>query len=108
MSLAIKRIVGPTQLANAAATVYTTPAGTQTVMKYLSICNTTGAAVNFTMSIGNDAAATELFKSYSIAANFTFIVYLGQALAATETIQAFASAATSLTMTLTGTEQSIP
>jgi len=108
MSLANKRLVGPTQLTNAAATVYTTPAGTQTCVKHLQVCNTTAGSVGFTMSIGADAAGTELFKTYQIAANSTLSLFVLFYLAATETIQAYASANTSLTLTIDGTELSIP
>lgn len=108
MSLANKRLVGPTQLTNAAATVYTTPAGTQTQVKHIQVANTTGVAHNFTLSIGVDAAGTEVFSGYTIAANGVLSLFVSFFLAATEVLQAKADANTCLTLTIDGTELSIP
>jgi hypothetical protein len=108
MSVTNKRLVGPSQLTNAAATVYTAPAATQTTIKHIQVANTTAGAVTFTLSIGADAAATELFSAYSIAANSVLSIFVLFFLAATETLQAKASANASLTLTIDGQELTVP
>jgi len=98
------RLFGPAQLTNAAATKYTVPASTVTIIQYLTISNPTGGAVAFTMSIGADAAGTRVYDAYSIPAGTTLTLFVKYVLAAAEIVQAFASANTSLVMTLNGQE----
>lgn len=105
-----KRLFGPAQLTNAAATKYTVPSATKTIVRHLHVENPSGAAVGFTLSIGADAAGTRLFDAYSIpaaAAGVTgsvFDHYCYYILETTEIIQAFASTASVLVLTIDGDE----
>lgn len=98
------RLAGPAQVSNAAATKYTVPALTKTIVRHVHIQNPSGAAVTFTMSIGADAAATRLFDAYSIAANSVLDHFCYYVLATTEIIQAFAGTNNILTLTIDGDE----
>lgn len=110
MSSKATRLSGPAQLAAAAATVYTVPAGAVTIVRSLHIQNPSGVAVNFTLSLGLDAAGKRLYDAYSIPAAGAGVT--GNAielpvywvLNAAEVIQAFASAAGVLVLTLNGQE----
>ena len=101
-----KRLAGPAQLTNAAATKYTVPAATTTVIRRGRVSNPTGGAVPFTMSIGADAAGTRLYDAVSIPAGGSLDIFGPFTLAATEIVQAFASANASLVLELDGTETS--
>lgn len=100
-----KRLHGPAQVTNAAATKYTTAASTKTVVRHIHVSNPTGAAVDFTMSIGADAAAKRVFDAFEIAANDILDVWVYFVLEATETIQAFASTNNELVLTIDGDER---
>lgn len=63
-----KRIVGPAPVATGPTTVYTVPALTKTVLRWIHVSNPSGAAVTLTLSIGADAAGTRLWAAYSIPA----------------------------------------
>lgn len=104
MTDTIKRLYGPTQLSNSAADTYTVPASTNTVVKEIIVANTTAGQVNFTASIGNDAAGTRIVPTVAIPANTVTIFDIWLPLTTGEKIQAYSSAATSLTMTITGVE----
>ncbi len=99
-----KRIVGPTQLGTAAATVYTVPASTTTILRHIKVCNESSSAVSFTLSIGADAAGKRLYYQVSIPGNGVLDWSGFEILAAAETLQSYASASTSLTLTLSGVE----
>lgn len=62
-------------IATAATTQYTTPASRQDVIKDYEICNTTGAAITFTMNVvptgGSASTANQILSSVSIPANQT-------------------------------------
>lgn len=98
------RLAGPAQVSNAAATKYTVPALTKTIVRHVHIQNPSGAAVTFTMSIGADAAAVRLFDAYSIAAGSVLDHFCYYVLATTEIIQAFAGTNNILTLTIDGDE----
>jgi hypothetical protein len=104
MADTLKRIVGPLQLAAAAATLYTVPAATTTTIRGIHVVNTTAGTVTFTMSIGADAAGTRIFNTYSITAGDVYDWSGTLVMAATEILQAYANAATSLTATVSGVE----
>lgn len=63
-----KRLYGPALVATGPTTVYTVPAVTKTIIRYIHVSNPTGAAVTFSLSVGADAAATRLYQTYSIPA----------------------------------------
>lgn len=101
--MTMKRIVGPTQLGNAAATLYTGPTGIRTVIKRIHIVNPTTTAYTFTLSIGADGAGTELYKAQSIAANGGYFDdYANYTLEPTDILQGYASTASKLTITVNG------
>jgi hypothetical protein len=96
------RAHGPAQVSNAAATKYTVPAASKFVLRNIHIQNPSASPVDFTMSIGADAAATRIYDGYSIAADSVLDVWVYLVLEATEIIQAFAGTNNILTLTLDG------
>ena len=95
-----KRVHGPAQVSNAAATKYTVPAGLRATTKHIHVSNTSAGAVNFTMSIGADAAGTRIFDAYTLQAG-EVLDYFGQhTLEAAEVIQALGSVNNQLVLTI--------
>ncbi len=99
-----KRLAGPAQVSNAAATKYTVPALTKTIVRHVHVQNPSASAVTFTMSIGADAAATRLFDVYSIPAATVLDHFCFYVLEAAEIIQALAGTNNILTLTIDGEE----
>jgi len=99
-----KRLHGPAQVSNSAATKYTVPASTKAIVRHIHLSNPSGSAVTFTMSIGADAAAVRLFDAYSIAANSVFDHFCYYVLEAAEIIQALAGTNNILVLTINGDE----
>lgn len=58
--------IGPAQTPNTATTVYTVPSGARALIRDIHIFNPSGSSVNFTMSIGADAAGTRLYDAFPI------------------------------------------
>jgi hypothetical protein len=104
MATTSKRLFGPAQLTNAAATKYTCPALTVAVIRRMRVSNPTGGAVTFTISIGADASGTRLYDAVSVPAGGAVDIWGPFTLAAAEILQALASANTSLVLTVDGTE----
>lgn len=104
MARIAKRLVGPAQVSNAAATKYTTPALTKTIIRHIHIQNPSGSAVTFTASIGADAAGTRIFDAYSIGANQVLDHFCYYVLEAAEILQAFAGTNNILVLTIDGDE----
>lgn len=102
-----KRLYGPGQLAAAAATVYTVPAGRIAVIRNIHIVNPTAGDLTFTMSIGADAAATRIFSAQASLAEDSFDSFAPFVLNAGEVLQAYASVAASLVLTVDGEEELI-
>ena len=101
--MTMKRLVGPSQLSNAAATLYTAPTGIRAVIKRIHITNPTTTAYTFTLSIGADAAGTEIYKTVSVAANGGYFDdYANYTLEPAEVLQGYASAASKLTIVVNG------
>ena len=98
------RLAGPAQVSNAAATKYTVPSVTKTIVRHVHVQNPSASAVTFTMSIGADAAGTRIFDAYSIAAGQILDHYCYYVLAAAEIIQALAGTNNILTLTIDGDE----
>lgn len=93
---------GPNQLSASAATIYTVPASTTTVIECITVTNTDSSARTYTISIGTDGAGTRIFAGVTIAANTTAI-HLGKwVLAAAEIIQASADSASKVNVTMAG------
>ncbi len=101
---ALKRLVGPAALANAAATVYTVPAATTAVMRCLRVVNEGATSATFTVSIGTDGAGKRIFYAQAVTPGDSFDWTGNIVLTATEVLQAYASAATTLTLTISGVE----
>lgn len=105
-----KRLAGPAQVTNSAATKYTVPAATKTIVRHIHVQNPSGSAVTFTMSIGADGAATRIIDAFSIpaaAAGVTASVvdwFCYYVLEAAEIIQASAGTTGVLTLTIDGDE----
>ena len=99
-----KRMAGPAQVSNAAATKYTVAAGRRGILRHVHIQNPSASVVTFTMSIGADAASTRLFDAYSIGANAILDHFCYYVLEAAEVIQALAGTNNILVLTIDGDE----
>lgn len=110
MAKTAKRLFGPAQVSNAAATKYTAGTGVTAIIRHIRVQNPSGSPVTFTMSIGADAAGTRLFDAYSIPAAAAGVVnsvqdFFGYWVIATgEIVQAFAGTNNVLTLTAFGDE----
>jgi len=99
-----KRLAGPALVSNAAATKYTVPASTKTIVRHIRVNNTSGMAATFTMSIGADAAGTEVMTGKSVPANDLQDYYVYFVLEAAEVIQALSGTNNVLNLTIDGDE----
>lgn len=99
-----KRLFGPAQISNAAATKYTVPALTKTRIRHIHISNPSGSIVNLTISIGADAAGVRIFDAFPIPANDVYNDYGVYVVDAAEIIQAFGSTTNILVLTIDGEE----
>jgi hypothetical protein len=100
----VKRFHGPAAVSNVAATKYTVPTGSKALLRQIRVTNPSGGSVNFTLSIGNDAAGTRLFDARAIAAGgeLEWSGYIP--LDSAELIQALGSTNNALVLTLGGDE----
>lgn len=99
-----KRLYGPAQLASSAATVYTVPASTTAILRYMIFTNTTGTDRSITVSVGADAAATRIISAVTIPTG-GFIEWAGFIpMTAGEVVQASAAVATAITAVICGVE----
>lgn len=99
-----KRLSGPAQVSNAAATKYTVPSTTKTIIRHIHIQNPSGSTVTFTASIGADATGTRIFDAFGIGANQVFDHWCYYVLEASEILQAFAGTNNVLVLTINGDE----
>lgn len=99
-----KRLHGPAQVSNAAATKYTVPADTKTVVRHIHVQNPSASVVTFTLSIGADAQDTRIWNAHSIPADSIFDRYPYFVLDEAEVIQAFAGTNNVLVLTIDGEE----
>lgn len=96
-----QRIVGPQQFATSPTDLYTVPSGFRARIRKVYVNNPTGAEIEFTLSVGTDAANTRLLDQKAVAAGES---YSGRratdhVLTAGEKIQGFSdSASTVLTI----------
>lgn len=109
MARIAQRLVSGSQLTSSAATYYTAPANTKTVISACRLTNTTAGAVTATVYLvpsGGTAGATNIVLSAkSLAAGESFDVPIdGQVLLTGGTLQALASANTSITIVASGVE----
>ena len=82
------KILSRTAAAVSSTTLYTTPAATTTVVTEITVTNTSGGALTFTILLDG----IELFSALSIAANTTTTYSMKQVLKATKIIAGLASA----------------
>lgn len=101
MAKTATQLKAPGQLANVAATVFTTPTGL-TIIRYIHVINQTASSVSFTMSLGADSATTRIFDAYPISAFTTLDFFTYHVVASGVTVQAFASSASALNLTVDG------
>lgn len=101
-----KRIAGPVFLGIAAANLYTPPASTiVTELTHIHFCNVTALPVLVTLYIGatgGSAAGTEIFKTYTIAANSTYDYFTSTPMASTDFLTGLAGTASAVTVTIDG------
>jgi hypothetical protein len=98
------RLFGPALLTNAAATVFTSPSNTTTIIKHLRVSNPSGSPVNFTMSIGADAAGTRVYGAVTVPAGGAIEAFCMYVVNEAEIVQAFGSSNNVLVLTLDGVE----
>lgn len=96
------RLTGPAQLSNAAATKFTVAASEKVIIRKIHVENPSAAAVNFTCSIGADAAGTRLFDAFPIAPGQVLDVPGPFTMDAAEIFQAFGSTNNILVLTVDG------
>jgi hypothetical protein len=99
-----KRMAGPAQVSNAAATKYTVGSNRRGIVRHIHVQNPSASAVTFTMSIGADAAGVRIFDAYSISANQVLDHFCYYVLEAAEVIQALAGTNNILVLTIDGDE----
>lgn len=99
-----KRLHGPALVTNAAVTKYTVPALTKTVVRHIHVANPGPGALDFTLSIGADAAGTRLFDAHPIAEDGSIDHFGFYVLEVAEIIQAFASVTGQAVLVIDGEE----
>ena len=99
-----KRLYGPAQPATTAATIYTVPASTTTVVRNIRVSNTTGTAATITMSIGTNAAAAQIMSAVSVPANSVYDWSGFLVMNAADILQALQGTSSALTVTVSGIE----
>jgi hypothetical protein len=105
-----KRLAGPAQVSNAAATKYTVPAATKTIVRHIHVENPSASAATFTLSIGADAAGTRIFDAFAIPAAATGVTasildhFCYYVLETGEIIQAFSGTNNVLVLEIGGDE----
>jgi len=98
-------MAGPGQITNAAVTKYTVATSRRGIVRHIHASNPSGSSVNFTLSIGADAAGTRIFDAYPIAATSVLDHFCYYAMEAAEIIQAFASTTLVIVLTIDGDEE---
>lgn len=105
MADTLKR-VGPTALTTGSVTIYTVPAATQMIVRNIHVVSYSAAAVGFSLSINAAAsvAASAFFSSF-VVPSYGAVDWSGTlSLTATDYLSVLASAASSLSITVSGVE----
>ncbi len=108
MAGAPKRIAGPAYIAASATNVYTPNASASilTLIRHIHIANVTSSVATFSIYVGatgGSSGGTELFKTYSVAANSSFDWYGLLAMISTDFLSAICeTGASKLTITVEG------
>jgi|DEB0MinimDraft_10_1074344.scaffolds.fasta_scaffold10157_2 hypothetical protein len=110
MATTLKQLIAPQQIAASATTYYTVPTNKVTVVRALTLCNTTGTGrtvdIHFVPSGGSADATNQIVDALSVPSTDQITVpeALNHVLPAGATIQAVADAATAVTITASGVE----
>lgn len=110
MTVTAKKLFDPTFLTGSAATYYTVPGSTRTIIKKLTLTNTDSVTRTVTIYLvpsgGSAAASNVILSAQGITAGETYEVFVaeGQTLAAGDTIQALASTTSVVNMQASGVE----
>lgn len=99
------RLYGPAQPGTTNATLYTSAASTQTIVKSVTLVNTTGTAATITLAINgtSDTAANHwLLSAYSVPPNGFVHIPVWEVLEATDTIQGKQGTSAAITATISG------
>ncbi len=94
------RIVGPQLVTNSAATVYTVPGATTTILRNIHVANTSASAATFFLSLGTDAAGKRLFSGQTIPANGSLDWTGNIPMAAAEILQSYSGTTNVLSVTI--------
>ena len=90
------------------ATAYTVPGSTSAIIKEIVVCNTTGGSLTIDISLvasGGTAGVTNNVVAAAVIPAYTTVIYtFAQILATGGFVSMKASAATSLTVTISGVE----
>ncbi len=87
--------------------LYTAPGATSTIVKQITVGNTTGTAATLTLGLrsgGTLAAANQVFTAKSVPANDTLVIPLTHVLLTGETIRALQGTSSALTVHISGVE----
>jgi len=97
------------QLGSSDGVIYTTPAGTTTVITALVLCNTDTSDRTFRLhqvdAAGSSSAANALWYDYPVATKRTFMPPTGLILQAGQLLRGLCSAATVMTVSVFGIER---
>jgi len=99
-----KRLHGPAQVSNSAATKYTVPASTKTIIRHIHVYNPGSGTATLTMSIGADAAAVRLFDAYPVLEDVPLDHWCYYVVDAAEIVQALSGTNNQLVLTIDGDE----
>lgn len=111
MSLKAAALVQGVQLPSSVGIMYTCPANMAVIIRHATFTNTTGGAITVTAYVVPSGGAvgdpTTIMKAISIAggATYTSAELSGIVLNVGDTLQAFASAATSISLNVSGIQQ---
>lgn len=110
MTVIVKVLVQPLQLATGATTQYTVPAGTRTIIDKATVTNTDTSnrtfSVNLVTSGGSPGNANLVIDTRAVVPDETYLCpeLVGQVLGPGDFISTTASAATALTLRISGRE----
>jgi hypothetical protein len=108
MALTAIPLIQGIQLPNAVAVQYTTPSNSRVIVRHAVLTNTTAGAITATAYIvesgGSVTDARKILDAYNIPAHtaYTSPEFAGVTMNTGDTIQCFASAATSISVNISG------
>jgi len=110
--MAMSKLAGPSYLAASAANIYVPPSSSYVgIVRHIHLCNVTASPATFSLYVGatgGSAAGTELFKTFSLAANSTYDYYCALRLLSTEFLTGLCvTGANTITVVVEGEESKI-